>query len=185
MAAVQDSECTEMSKIEGGESGGLQITVVRLSGSSTVVEMPHDAAVRDIITAAGLKGTRVRMGDEVLENTQAISDTGIVQGAVLYEEDLPQCVGRFECHMYDKGGKNDWHYVTITETAPEEYLWRNKAGVEWKLKGTADPNVLAVGRDCPYYKDGHTKAIIERHPNGAVLLIRGPWKEPYDYEGPF
>ena len=43
--------------------------------------------------------------------------------AALQSSDI---VGHYECLLYTGDAKNDWHYVTITEEAPNVFLWSNK-----------------------------------------------------------
>ena len=76
-------------------------------------------------------------------------------------ESKPWFVGTFENHLYDNGGKNNWHYVTITyDQANDKYIWRNRAGRSWSLYATEKENELRVGTDCPYYKSGYTIAKV-------------------------
>ena len=86
----------------------------------------------------------------------------------------PWVIGTYENHLYDKGGKNNWHFVTITynQTA-STYTWRNRANVQWTLYPTENENLLTVGKDCPYYKNGHTSAKID------IKGIYGPWNKLY------
>ena len=82
-------------------------------------------------------------------------------------------VGLYECHQYDGGGKNDWHYVTISEEAPGRFNWRNRAGVSWSL--TWDPfaawDSYETGDICcgpgSYYLDN--PAITVRHEDVTTL----------------
>jgi hypothetical protein len=88
--------------------------------------------------------------------------------------------GSYENHRYDDGGKNNWHYVTITQTAHDEFTWTNRAGRSWTLRGTDNPDVYDVGSDCPYYHSGsYRTARVERDSCGRITLIRGPWNEAY------
>ena len=42
--------------------------------------------------------------------------------------------GIYESHLYDNGGKNAWHYVSIKKMKDGNGLmWENKAGVSWSL----------------------------------------------------
>jgi len=84
-------------------------------------------------------------------------------------------VGRFENHNYDKKGKNNWHYVTIAKHENSYYVWKNAAGVQWKLY-PYNKDTLRVGPDCPYFKSGHKYAKFS---NGGVY---GPWNEFYQHE---
>ena len=86
----------------------------------------------------------------------------------------PWVIGTYENHLYDKKGKNNWHYVTITyNQKASTYTWRNRANVQWTLYPTENENLLTVGKDCPYYKNGHTSAKIDSKG------IYGPWNELY------
>lgn len=92
-------------------------------------------------------------------------------------------VGRYENHEYDAGGKNAWHYVTLTHRRGLALEWRNRAGVTWTLTLTEDPTQLAVGKDCPYYKNGHTICTVVYTSGGdCVAALLGPWNEQYDRE---
>ena len=73
--------------------------------------------------------------------------------AALQSSDI---VGHYECLLYTGDAKNDWHYVTITEEAPNVFLWSNRAGVTWKLfQDLANPTHFTVGPECPYYDWNH------------------------------
>lgn len=63
---------------------------------------------------------------------------------------MDKFVAKYECHLYDKGGKNDWHYVDITKVDSRTLLWKNKAGVSWTLTFTDKLGVFDVGPTCPY-----------------------------------
>jgi hypothetical protein len=98
---------------------------------------------------------------------------------------IEEIVGSYECHKYDSGGKNDWHYVTVTKIDNSTLKWTNRANVSWTLTLTADKDILNVGDKCPFYhfNDGkqqtnYTEAAIVR--NGSkVTGIMGPWNELY------
>jgi hypothetical protein len=67
-------------------------------------------------------------------------------------EQLTAIIGNYEDHVYDKGGKNDWHYVIVSKASGGTTLkWANRAGKIWTLTATADPTKLSVGSDCPYF----------------------------------
>jgi hypothetical protein len=91
----------------------------------------------------------------------------------------PSIEGEYENHLYDGGGKNNWHYVTITQVSQDTYRWENRAGASWTLFATDDPQTLRVGSDCPYYGSGHTRASVAVV-DGRVVSISGPWNETYD-----
>jgi len=87
-------------------------------------------------------------------------------------------LGKYECHEYDEEGKNDWHYVTISQVNNSTLKWSNRAGVSWTLYLTEDKTKLDVGRDSPYFKDGHREVTVvwER---GQILGLMGPGNELY------
>lgn len=86
-----------------------------------------------------------------------------------------ELAGSYECHAYDEGGKNDWHYVTIEQS--ETFTWKNKAGASWTLNRTDHPLILAVGEDCPYFEE--TKTALFTCKGGEVVSVAGPGNEPY------
>ncbi len=90
-----------------------------------------------------------------------------------------ELTGTYENHLYDRSGKNNWHYVTIAEIDSTRLKWTNREGVSWTLTLTADQNSLSVGRDCPYYASGYRTATVQRNSNGRVTAILGPGNEPY------
>ena len=47
------------------------------------------------------------------------------------------------------------------------------------LTQRADGN-LDVGKECPYYKNGHTVCRVVRNSTGSVTSLLGPWDEHYD-----
>ncbi len=106
----------------------------------------------------------------------------------LFEADVPtgNVAGNYECHLYDKGGKNDWHYVTITKVSDTNYKWTNRAGISWTLSSTDNNAKLAVGQDCPYYdfNNGTSRTQYRQATivwaGGQVLGIHGPYDEMYE-----
>jgi hypothetical protein len=105
--------------------------------------------------------------------------------AAITPSESSDLLGNYECHKYDAGGKNDWHYVTVAKVNDTTYKWTNRANVSWALKSTSDNNILDVGTECPYYNfnDGqqqthYTKATVVRDGN-KVTGIMGPWDELY------
>ena len=88
-------------------------------------------------------------------------------------------VGNYECHLYDNGGKNDWHYVTISQINGSTLKWANRAGVSWTLTETSDKTKLDVGKDCPYFKDGYQQATVV-WVSSHVTGILGPSDELYE-----
>ena len=69
----------------------------------------------------------------------------------------------YENHLYDKGGKSKWHYVTITynQTA-STYTWRNRANLLWTLYPIENEEYSQLVKDCPHYKNKHTSARIDK-----------------------
>ncbi len=88
-------------------------------------------------------------------------------------------LGNYENHLYDdKGGKNNWHYVTISQVDDSTLKWENRAGVSWTLTTTSDKTTLDVGTDCPYFQQGYQQATVVW--NGTqVSELMGPGNEPY------
>eukprot|EP00957_Ditylum_brightwellii_P049928 3784664-Ditylum_brightwellii.AAC.1 len=42
--------------------------------------------------------------------------------------------GKYENHLYNGGGKNDWHHAELTEgDAPNEIIWINWENVSWSI----------------------------------------------------
>ena len=79
-------------------------------------------------------------------------------------------VGKYECHAYDAGGKNDWHYLEVTSNGDGAYKWTNRAGASWTLTPGKDPSKLALKDDCPYFKD--VKFVeVRRNSSGAVTAL--------------
>ena len=131
------------------------------------------------------------------DRTVCVRDVGAEAGDVFalhFCVELPECriAGRYECRDYDSGGKNDWHYVTISDldgpTADHKAraLWRNRAQVQWELTATENPDVYDVSQHCPYHSSGHTTLAVTRCPSsGAVQHIAGPWGELYKRQDEF
>jgi hypothetical protein len=100
--------------------------------------------------------------------------------------------GTYENLQYEGSAKNDWHFVTIM-AHHDDYIWRNRAGVEWTLKPRLVFNGgdlinwslgFAVGDDCPYhnaqiYSPAHNFMTVERDAFDNVTGVRGPWGELY------
>ncbi|NES06803.1 MAG: hypothetical protein F6K22_30695 [Okeania sp. SIO2F4] len=93
--------------------------------------------------------------------------------------DVNSIVGNYENHLYDSGGKNDWHYVTISRIDDNTLQWKNRVGITWTLHATKHREILKVGKDCPYFDHGHTTATVIWDGN-QVLGILGPWNKRYD-----
>ena len=71
------------------------------------------------------------------------------------------------------GPTNDWHYVEISRKGRRKYRWTNRAGVSWTLARTRKKDTLKVGKDCPYYNHGYTRAVFNS------TGISGPWDAFY------
>ncbi|MEM9164810.1 MAG: hypothetical protein AAGC54_17305, partial [Cyanobacteria bacterium P01_F01_bin.4] len=114
------------------------------------------------------------------ETAQGTSGTTATQQSA-----IALCLGEYENHLYDQGGKNDWHYVTITQDPanPNALRWTNRAGVSWTLTPTTHQTILSVGQDCPYHAQGYTQAMV-KWSNGQVVGLMGPGNELYDRELP-
>ena len=90
-------------------------------------------------------------------------------------------VGNYENHLYDKGGKTDWHYVQITKVDATHLKWTNRAKASWTLTLDAnDRTKAAVGADCPYYAQGYRIAQLNWNALGVVIGISGPNNEAYE-----
>ena len=87
------------------------------------------------------------------KNCQDVLDSANL--GVFYYDYFDSILGTYECHKYDGGGKNDWHYVTITKVNGNTLRWTNRANVSWTLTVGTDPFRLDVGQDCPYYNFRH------------------------------
>ena len=58
------------------------------------------------------------------------------------------------------------------------YVWKNKAGIEWSLISNGQEcDLLHIGTDCPYYIEGYTVTLFNK------LGIYGPGGEFYEYKG--
>ena len=87
-------------------------------------------------------------------------------------------VGDFENHKYDNGGKNMWHYISISyDETTNSYKWTNNAGVSWTLYPSQNFDTLKVGTDCPYYTKGYKTAKFNQ------MGIYGPSNEFYTKTG--
>ncbi len=76
--------------------------------------------------------------------------------------------------------QNDWHRGTITvmeedqNGQPSVLLWRNQAGVSWRLFADAGPGLLRTGEENPYYHSnpdsGRTfRIVLKRDGDGEYL----------------
>ena len=98
----------------------------------------------------------------------------------VYEE--IQLEGIYECHVYDTGGKNEWHYVKIVKNQDEfSYTWENRAGVSWQLTPTNSPFIFEVSESCPYYDLYKTAKVIVDDSKG-IIGVWGPYNEFYSFE---
>jgi hypothetical protein len=89
-------------------------------------------------------------------------------------------VGTYENHLYDKSGKNDWHYVEITKVNATQVRWTNRAKATWTL--TVDPKdktKAMVGADSPYFAQGYKVANLTWNNASQIISIEGPGKESY------
>ena len=74
--------------------------------------------------------------------------------------------------------ENNWHLVQISKISEGKYEWKNSAGAAWYLfEIPGESNVVEVGKECPYYKDGYIRTIF------TATGIRGPADEFYTYIG--
>lgn len=89
-------------------------------------------------------------------------------------------IGQYENHLFDQGGKSDWHYVTLSDAGGNRLTWSNRAKVAWTLVMTADRRTLTVETDSPYHASGYRTAAVEWNDNGTVKRLRGPGDEWYD-----
>lgn len=71
--------------------------------------------------------------------------------------------------------ENDFHCGTITlekdETGGEFLMWKNAAGVSWRLSPDLPNAVLNTGPDDPYFEAGSRKftLVLPRGSNGEFL----------------
>jgi len=93
-------------------------------------------------------------------------------------------VGEYENHHYDNGGKNSWHYVTLSRVDASTLLWSNAAGVSWTITATDDSSLFLIGPDSPYWDTPYDQDMnVVFDSNGAVLYVTGPCGEYYDRQG--
>ena len=94
--------------------------------------------------------------------------------------------GEYENHEYDNGGKNDWHYVTLSMSPSGTGItWTNRAGVSWTLTPGSTPgdgvgSDLGVKADCPYFHEDYATARVDWDQHGRVVRVMGPGGEWYD-----
>ena len=90
--------------------------------------------------------------------------------------------GIYESHLYDNGGKNAWHYISIKKMKDGNGLmWENKAGVSWSLWPTLNPLVFQVSNDCPYF-DLYQSVVFEVDSKNNILGVSAN-NEFYKLEG--
>lgn len=191
----------EIEMVELDENGAA------VEGGAAEVELTETIGIAEVaLRAAGVLAgiaTLVFAGLEIAKAvdtdnklTKAIADakTGIINYYTALvtktidgegEQLITPILGNYECHKYDSGGKNDWHYVTISKVDENTLKWTNRAGVSWSLKLTSHKTILDVGSECPYYNfnDGtqqthFTHATLVWDGN-KVTGIMGPWNELY------
>ena len=68
------------------------------------------------------------------------------------------------------------HYAVRPRVADRRKGTRTKRDVLYRFY---EAEILKVGKDCPYFDDGHTTATVIWDGN-QVLGILGPWNEGYD-----
>lgn len=178
------------------ESGAPAAEAETLGAAEIAVRAMGVLAAVAATVFAGLEIAKAVDTDKKL--TKAISDakngitkyyTALVSHTVDGDEtesDVTPVLGNYECHLYDKGGKNDWHYVTVSKVNDTTLKWTNRAKVSWLLSQTADKTVLDVSKECPYYNfnDGkqqthYTQATVVWKGNKVTGII-GPWNELYE-----
>ena len=106
--------------------------------------------------------------------------SAMVPGASMAADAADFLVGTYENHLYDKGGKNDWHYVEITKVNATQVRWTNRAKATWTL--TVDPKdktKAMVGADSPYFAQGYKVANLTWNNASQIISIEGPGKESY------
>lgn len=72
-----------------------------------------------------------------------------------------------------------YRYLGRCEIDDTTLQWRNRAGRTWTLQTTQNTEILKVGKDCPYFDDGHTTATVIWD-GDKVSGILGPWNELYE-----
>ncbi len=104
----------------------------------------------------------------------------MVPGTSMAADAADFLVGTYENHLYDKSGKNDWHYVEITKVNATQVRWTNRAKATWTL--TVDPKdktKAMVGADSPYFAQGYKVANLTWNNASQIISIEGPGKESY------
>ena len=89
---------------------------------------------------------------------------------------------KIESAFYFPEVAKNWHFINITwNRETNAFTWTNKAGVSWTLTpifidSELDTTRLALGLDCPYYKDENKYAtfVWEGLPGSSnVSIIKG------------
>jgi len=141
-----------------------------------------DVTRPEVSSATVYANTSGNVVGENLEVSSAIvyaNTSGNVVGENL--EAAPPIEGKYECHVYDLDGKNDYHYVTIEKTPNHNmYKWTNRAGALWSLKWQSATETFEVQPDCCYHDDGHVRMGVELALHGVVAAVYGPGNERYD-----
>ncbi len=157
-----------------------------------------DAALKNLTSAQGLYERAFKLAkanqnapyNERLEDIQCIDDSiteaqakqiiSAADGTATITPVIvdPSLLGNYENHLYDNGGKNDWHYVTISQVDDSTLKWTNRAGVSWTLTMTSEKTKLNVGEDCPYFQEGYKQATVVWKGDQVSGLL-GPWNELY------
>ena len=118
--------------------------------------------------------------DPKIQSNQKLIDESASHGAIPKPIPIVKSIlGNYENHLYDRGGKNDWHYVTVSQIDETTLEWRNRAGVAWRLKTTPNKEILNVERDSPYFSQGHTSVKVVWDGDRVSGLI-GPGNELYE-----
>lgn len=145
---------------------------------TTTIEIRGDGSVA-FVSPSGRSTTGSRL--EVMQvPAPAHGMGGRGTGSHVSGPTLASLSGPYENYAYNGRGKNDWHYVTVTQTGHSTFQWSNRAGVSWTLRGDDLTRPLAVGSDSPYYANGHRHAAVEWNNDGTVRRIQGPGGEWYD-----
>ena len=90
----------------------------------------------------------------------------------------PGLVGTYENLGYTESARNDFHCVNITyDSSNSVYLWKNRAGSEWKLHPTKKEDELRVDKSVNCYQSGWKIAKV------TDAGIYGPGDELYTRMG--
>ena len=125
----------------------------------------------------GIRGPGNELYTKVSKHSDALSgnqNQSIKPSGRQYEN----LTGCYENFQYSGAGKNDWHYVTISEISSGTYEWKNRAEVSWTLVADKSDS-LKVDDDCPYFEKGHKNAKLVKNKLGEITGILGPHGELY------